>query len=244
MTLAFDHFVLLVNDLDAAQADFEALGFTVQERADTEHGKTRFRFVSFEDGSYILLTAFASAEDQAAHRLGPVLEAGEGWADWSFALPDVTAARAALDAAGLAAEGPVRVSNVIADGRPWALDLLMCGRGAGGDVSLPFLISDLEGRAARIPAARPHTNGATGMVGLSLSTGDTATVGRVLKLLGGSELTRGHFDFGAVSVDLLPLNTPNGRAGGGMVELVLSGPEAREFDRTLAHGAPMRMEAR
>ncbi|SFC62546.1 VOC family protein [Tropicimonas isoalkanivorans] len=243
MTLAFDHFVLLVRDLDAAQRDFEALGFTVQDRADTEHGKTRFKFVPFEDGSYILLTSYTSPEAQAAHRLGEVLDAGEGWADWSFAVADAEDVRARLDAANLPSKGPVRVSNVIADGAPWALDLLMCGRGANGDVCLPFVVSDVEGRAARIPSPKPHRNGATGLKSLTLSTESPEAVVKSLAALGGTEVAKGHFVFGEVSVTVAPIDTPQGRPGGGMVEAVLTGPVSRTFDIALSHGAPMRMEA-
>jgi len=241
VSLPFDHLVLLVSDLDAAARDFAAMGFTVQQRADTEHGKTAFRFVCFDDGSYILLTAFTSAEAQASHRLGEVLAAGEGWADWSFTVPDAAATGAALTAAGLPGRGPVPVSNVIADGSRWALDLLMCGRGAGGDVALPFVVSDVEGRAARIPAPVPHANGATGLVALSLSSADRALVGRTLAVLGGTETAPGRYDFGRVRVEVLPLDAPGGRAGGGMVRAVLSGGEAREFDLALTHGAPLSM---
>lgn len=242
MTIAFDHIIVLVHDLDAAARDYRALGFTVLERADTEHGKTRFRFVSFPDGSYILLTAFASAEAQASHRLGEVLADGEGWADWSFVLPDVTQTGAALAEAGFAVADPVRVSNIIADGRSWALDLLMCGRGAGGDVSLPFVISDVKGRAARIPTdAAPHANGATGIAGISISTGNHDAVARTLVALGGSNASSNRFDFGKGWVKVVPLDTPMGRRGGGVVELVLSGPQQDNFDLALTHGAPISM---
>lgn len=241
MSITFDHLIVLVHDLEAAARDYQALGFTVLERHDTEHGKTRFRFVSFDDGSYILLTSFASAADQASHRLGEVLTAGEGWADWSFVVPSANATAAALS--GFPQSGPVSVSNVIADGRKWALDLLMFGRGAGGDVSLPFVISDVEGRPARIPAPLPHANGATGIVGLKLSSADPATVGRTLVALGGTEVSPNRYDFGATWVEVLPLDTAGGRLGGGMVEAVLSGSTAQSLDLGLAHGAPLRIEA-
>ena len=110
LTIAFDHLVLLVHDLEAASADFRRLGFTVLERVDTEHGATRFRFISFADGAYILLTAFADDEARAGHRLGEVLDHGEGWADYSLVVPDAGAVAAALGAAGHETRGPVRVS--------------------------------------------------------------------------------------------------------------------------------------
>ena len=242
MTLSFDHFVLLVDDLDLAVRDFQELGFTVLERADTEFGKTRFRFISFEDGSYILLTAFASPGDRIAHRLGVVLDEGEGWADWSFTVPDAPEAGRVLKKAGFSVADPVRVSNVLADNRPWALQLLMCGRGANGDVALPFLVSDVEGRAARIPGPEPHENGATGAIGLSISTPDEEIVGATLAAMGGVETAPGHFSFGKVWVEVLPLTAPKSRPGGGMVEVVLSGGTDRVFDSRLTHQAPLRME--
>lgn len=239
MSIPFDHLVLLVHDLDAAAQGFERAGFTVQERADTEHGKTRFRFICFDDGTYILLTAFASPEDQAAHRLGGVLAQAEGWADWSFCLPDVDATAAAMSAQGLPNAGPVPVSNVIATGETWALRLLMCGRGAEGDPALPFVVSDVEGRSARIPAPKPHANGATGMTALSLSTGAPEVVGATLLALGGRETAPGVFDYGAATVTVLPESA--GRPGGGIVEVVLTGPEDRSFDSAATHGAALRM---
>ena len=239
--MRFDHFILLVTDLDAAARDFETMGFTVLERADTEHDKTAAKFVCFDDGSYLLLTCFTSAEAQASHRLGAVLSAGEGWADWCLTVPDAAATGAALAAAGLPLRGPISVSSVIADGSRWALELVLAGRGAKGDVCLPFVVSDVEGRAARIPAPKPHANGATALVGLSLSSGDPAIVGKTLKTLGATETAPGHFDFGDVWVEILPLDTPQGRAGGGMVKAVLSGGEARDFGLTLSHGAPLTM---
>ena len=240
MSITFDHLIVLVHDLDTASRDYQALGFTVQERHDTEHGKTRFRFISFDEGSYILLTAFASAADQASHRLGEVLAAGEGWADWSFVVPDASAIAAAL--ASFPQSGPGRVSNVIADGRTWALDLLMFGRGAGGDVCLPFVVSDVEGRSARIPGPVPHANGATGIVGLRLSSADPVAVGNILMALGGTAATPCRYDFGAIWVEVLPLDAEGGRPGGGMVEAVLSGPAAQVLDLHRAHGAPLRIE--
>lgn len=241
MTIAFDHLVLLVNDLDAAARDFAALGFTVLERADTSHGSTAFRFVPFADGSYILLTAFTSDAGRQGHRLGPVMDAGEGWADYSFVVPDATAAAAALSKAGFAARGPVPVANVLAGGERWALDLLMTGRGSGGDVALPFLVSDVEGRGHRIPGPATHANGATGIAGLSVSTGNPDLVRRTLAAIGG-RVEGDRVIFGRGHVDILPLDAPQARPGGGIVSVTLTGTADRALDAGLTHGAPLRIE--
>ncbi len=244
MSITFDHFVLLVDDLDAAARDFAALGFTVLDRADTSHGTTIFKFVSFADGAYILLTAFTSEAGRAAHRLGPVMDAGEGWADYSFVVPDTHAAGAALTAAGYPTRGPVSVSNVLAGGEKWALDLLMTGRGAKGDVALPFLISDVEGRAHRIPGPSQHANGANGIASVTVSTANPRRVADTLVAIGGRDVAmpdgiRVHFD--GCHVDILTLEAaPQGRPGGGIVGISLTGGAAgNTLDLSLSHNAPM-----
>lgn len=250
MKIVFDHLVLLVNDLEAAARDYAALGFTVLERADTSHGSTIFKFVSFADGSYILLTAFTSDEGKKGHRLGPVMDSGEGWADYSFVVPDATAAGAALAAAGFITKGPVPVSNVLAGGERWALDLLMTGRGAGGNVALPFLVSDVEGRGHRIPGPSVHANGATGIRSVALSADDPRRVADTLVAIGGLEEAGGkglRIRFGTSHVDVLALSdAPDGRPGGGIVEVDVAGgadlPQGgRVLDAALAHGAPIRL---
>lgn len=256
MSLQFDHVVLLVNDLEKAAADFSALGFTILERADinASHGSTVFRFVSLADGSYILLTAFTSPEAMAKHRLGPVLEAGEGHADWSFTVANATALGNQLKEAGMPVGGPVVVSNEVEGGHKWGLDLLMLGRGAGGDVALPFVVSDNEGREYRIPGPSTHANGATAMVGIRLSSVDVETVLRTLVAIGGKDAGASptnagdrRVDFGATWIDIAPEAVTGGRAGGGIVEVVLASSDpalpagGRVLDVGLAHGAPIRL---
>lgn len=250
MNITFDHLVLLVNDLEVAARDFAALGFTVIDRADTSHGSTVFKFVSFADGSYILLTAFTREQGKMGHRLGPVMDEGEGWADYSFVVPDATAANTTLGAAGFSVKGPVSVSNVLAGGESWGLDLLMTGRGAGGDVALPFLVSDVEGREHRIPGPSTHANGAKGIRSVAVSSDDPRRVADTLIAIGGQEEASGNglrVRFGQVHVDVLTLSeTPDGRKSGGMVTVdVIGGPdlalEGRVLDTALSHGAPIRL---
>ena len=81
MPLNADHFIVLVSDINQATHDYRVLGFTVQERADKVSHGVLYRFIVFEDSSYILLTAFTDPAVQARHRLAPILQEGEGWAD-------------------------------------------------------------------------------------------------------------------------------------------------------------------
>lgn len=230
---AIDHLVLLVNDLDAASRDFAALGFTVLERADTSHGATIFRFVAFADGSYLLLTAFTSEAGRQAHRLGPVMEAGEGWADYSFTVADAHATAAALQAAGHPTRGPVSVSNLLAGGEAWGLNLVMTGRGAGGDVALPFVVSDVEGRSHRIPGPLPHANGAQGIRSIAVTTAAPEQVAATLAAIGAGN-----------QIAILPLDTPGSRPGGGILSVEIATSDAsligRTADLALSHNAPIR----
>lgn len=165
MGARFDHLVLLVTDIDAATRDFGALGFSVRDRADTSHGSTSFRFVAFADGSYILLTAFTSEAGRQGHRLGPVLDAGEGWADYSFTVPDAAAAGAALGARGFPTRGPVAVANVLAGGERWRLELLMAGRGPGATWRCPSSSPTSRAAAIAFPARRSTPTGRRGLPG-------------------------------------------------------------------------------
>jgi hypothetical protein len=242
-----DHLILLVEDLDRASADIAALGFTVQERADTKHGTTRFRFVTFEDGSYILITAFTSREAAAGHRLGPVLAEGEGWADYSFAVADLDEAAARATTGGTVLGSVHDVRNVVASGKEWALRLLVAGHGASGDDALPFLIQDVVGRDVRIPAAVPHANGAIGVAEIRVSAPDpAATASRLAALVGVSVATAADGGFslhvGSCTVTVLPHRPggPGARRTGGMTSAVLRcrpGLKAVALDGLATHHA-------
>lgn len=187
MTIAFDHLIILVRDLDAAVRDYEQLGFTVDERSDAVEGAMANRFICFADGSYLLLSAFHDLETAGSHRLAPLLAEREGWADYSYVVDNVGAAAERLRDAGLPARGPIRVANALTSGETWALDLLMAGIGAGGEEALPFLVQDVEGRNHRIPQATRHRNGATGVAGVRLRASSIASVLGALTILLGEK---------------------------------------------------------
>lgn len=266
--ILLDHAVHLVHDLPKAEADFRALGFVVQSRADLQPGHgAQYRFVVFRGGSYLLLTQFLSAQTAAAHRLGPDLAEGEGYGDYCFALADVDAAQAALAARAQPSRGPVAVENRLADGRDWALRLLMAGKGATAldqgapvDMALPFLIADVTGRAARIPPFQSHPNGLNSLAGVAITTPDAAAsatrLGQILGLApqawgAGFRLSAG------LPVDILPDPAlpgaaKRGRQRGGLYEITLapdggdSGPCAYApgslLDLQASHGARLRLQ--
>ncbi|SFU21188.1 VOC family protein [Mesorhizobium sp. YR577] len=253
MSFAFDHLIILVHDLEAAVRDYEALGFTVQQREDSVEGSMLNRFICFADGSYLLLSTFAEPAKAAAHRVGRYLASGEGWADYSFVVDDVEAVHGRLASAGLPTRGPVKVANTLATGEAWSLDLLMAGVGADGDDALPFIVEDKQGRSHRIPAARAHSNGATGIAGIRLAVASSPSIVKALEIMAGHALkttsvtvakkaaTRVAFGCGWLDiVENLDLN----RGMGGMFEVVLTTNAADiRLDPSLMHGAAMSFAA-
>lgn len=217
-TPMIDHVVLLVHDLDAAAARLEAAGLTVLQRADIkEKPGSRFRFVSFADGSYILLNAF-SDEALKKHRLGPILSEREGWGDWSVAVADLDATIARAGAAGLPLGGENAVKNVLSTGETWGLRLLVSGRGSPGDQALPFMVQDVEGRAARIPGPSQHSGGARGIVGVTVASDDPQASARALAVLAGlPEPQETSVAVGPARIDFVPTDpagTGTARLGG------------------------------
>ncbi|WP_430259574.1 VOC family protein [Neorhizobium sp. IRS_2294] len=244
-----DHIIALVNDVEKAAADYAALGFTILERQDSQHGSAVYRFICLDDGSYILITAFTDAEALKKHRLGPLLAAGEGWGDYSFTVVSVDALSKELEAMGSKTAGPVDVGNTLADGSKWGLKLLMTGRGTGGDDALPFVVEDVVGRGYRIPAAVPHANGATGIARMIIASPMAEATAKVLAAqmaapMQAAEAYQGRQAFsiaaGTYSVTVFQDDaaSPIGRIGGGLYAVELKGSEAKgALDLTLAHGA-------
>jgi catechol 2,3-dioxygenase-like lactoylglutathione lyase family enzyme len=248
VTIAFDHMILLVRDLEMATRDFREMGFVVAERDDAEEGAMANRFVSFADGSYILLSAFRDPASATSHRLAPLLAEGEGWTDYSYRIRDVAGAAERLREAGLPLRGPLRVGNQLASGEPWSLDLLLTGIGAGGEEALPFLVEDREGRNHRIPAPEPHPNGVRGIVGVRLRVASEAPVLQALAAMLGQ--TPQLVDAGRSRVRCYQIDDtwleieedetiPLGR--GRLAEVVLTG-DRKVLPAALLHGAALRFE--
>lgn len=255
MPLNADHFIVLVADMARAVADYRALGFTVQERADSASHGALYRFVVLADGSYILLTAFTDPAVLARHRLAPVMQEGEGWADYSFAVASTAAVTERLAGLDAPTAGPIEVANTLADGSKWGLKLLMTGRGAGGDLALPFVVEDIAGRNHRIPAYVPHANGVADVATIRIASDRPADTAKRLSAITGAAADAGAASFegrlslrlggGAIEVfdDAAPQRL--GRTGGGLYELVLRGATAIPLmDLHLAHGARIRVEPR
>ena len=182
MSLALDHIVIAVADLDRAMADYRALGFQVLPGGQHPGRTSHNALVVFADGAYLELIAWrAPAPEERWYR---TLSAhGEGLVDYALLPADTAQALAQARARGLhTLTGPLDGGRLRPDGAQlrW-----QTARHATPDV--PFLCGDLTPRALRVPegSVRQHPNGAQGVAEVTVAVHNLdATLARYRALLG------------------------------------------------------------
>ena len=164
MSLALDHVVILVTELEAAIADYTALGFTVQRGGTHADGATHNALIGLADGSYLELIAFL--DKVPAHRwAAPAARGHEGFIDFALLPASVGAAIDAARARGLDYQGPVDGGRLRPDGQRLRWQI-----GTPPTRELPFLCGDITPRALRVREGevREHANGAAGVAALTV----------------------------------------------------------------------------
>lgn len=171
MLHSIDHIVVLVNDLDAASADWTRAGFTVTPGGTHAAGLTHNALVTFADGSYFELIAFFHPEQEQEHRWWPRVADGEGLIDYALLSDDLASDAAAARGHGLEMTGPEDAGRQRPDGQRLEWKSVMLGRGIG-EPTMPFIIEDVTPRELRVPggSATQHPLGTTGIAGLTLVT--------------------------------------------------------------------------
>jgi catechol 2,3-dioxygenase-like lactoylglutathione lyase family enzyme len=259
MIRAIDHIVILVADLDAAIADYTALGFTVTPGGEHTGGATHNALVVFADDTYLELIAFKRPAPE--HHWYRYSALGEGLIDFALLPTTIESDLAAARERGLAIEGPFPGGRLRPDGQQVAWQT---GRAPAPD--LPFLCGDVTPRALRVPEgdARVHANGVTGIVRLTVAVADLgASVSRYRALLGIAEREGAASDapaaartaifiLDAASIALATTADSSDSAlsarlalrGEGPFALALRGVNQHtSFDLDLAHGARMELVA-
>jgi catechol 2,3-dioxygenase-like lactoylglutathione lyase family enzyme len=266
MITGIDHIVILVADLDRAQAEYAAAGFTVVPGGEHAGGLTHNALVAFADGTYLELLAFRRplAELAPGMPLPPgglsrlterwIARAagGPGLLDFALLPTALAAGLAAARARGLALEGPRPGGRRRPDGQEVAWEL-----GIPAAPDLPFLCVDVTPRDLRVPtgAAREHANGAHGVAGITVAVPALATaVAHYTALLGAAPTgddaaapgaARATFLLGAAEITLLAPDGPDDplhaylTAGGARPYTLqlLARPGARPLDPTGLGGA-------
>jgi hypothetical protein len=188
MITGIDHIVILVDNLDRAQAEYATVGFTVVPGGEHAGGLTHNALVAFADGTYLELLAFRRplAELASGMSLPPGglsrlterwiarVTGGPGLLDFALLPTTLAADLAAARARGLALEGPRSGGRRRPDGQEVAWEL-----GIPVAPDLPFLCADVTPRDLRVPtgAAREHANGARGVAGITVAVDTLAPAG-------------------------------------------------------------------
>ena len=191
--LTFDHAVLVVDNLDDAVRDYQALGFHVTPGGTHAGGWTHNALIGLADGGYLELIATVQPrhttllrtlrQHGALHLLQPdfalvqqrfmhSVALGEGFRDFALLATALEAQIEAANEAGLSLVGPLDGARKRPDGVQLAWRF-----GLPPDASLPFLIDDVTPRARRVPAAArdAHPNGAVGVAEVRFAVRDLGT---------------------------------------------------------------------
>lgn len=181
MSLSIDHIVIAVRDLAQASANYARAGFTVTPGGWHTGGATHNSLISFADGSYFELIAFAEPDREQPHKWWPRFAKGEGTVDYAMLSPDLGAEAERLRAAGLTVEGPVDGGRERPDGKTLAWRSLTLGT----EVPLPFVIEDVTPRELRVPPApaTEHEVGVMGVAGLVVLVPDLEAAARAYAAL-------------------------------------------------------------
>lgn len=167
-----DHAILGVRDLEAARAAYARLGFTLTPRGRHVGWGTANYCIMFADGYVELLGIVDPA--QFTNGLDTFLERREGLLGLAFATPDAAQAARALQASGVAADGPKDLGRSLelpdGDAMP-RFRLVMLPPEATPGVSA-FAVEHLTPALMRRPEWLRHANGATGLVGLTAVVAD------------------------------------------------------------------------
>lgn len=159
MSWRLDHVVVAVRDLEAAMADYRALGFQVLVGGQHTGRLSHNALVVFDDGAYLELIAWRGDNDEPWHR---VLQAdGEGLVDHALWPPAI-----AHDVAAARRRGLHSLGDVVDGGRLRPDGQAVAWRSARQATrALPFLCADVTPRALRVPegAARQQPNGVRGV---------------------------------------------------------------------------------
>jgi catechol 2,3-dioxygenase-like lactoylglutathione lyase family enzyme len=260
--LPLDHVVILVTELEAAIADYTALGFTVQRGGTHADGATHNALVGFADGSYLEIIAFLkpASEHRWAHHNS---RGHSGFVDFALLPPSVGEVVRAARGRGLAYDGPFDGGRLRPDG-----ERLVWQSGTPTTPDLPFLCGDVTSRALRVREGnvRVHDNGVHGVAAITVAVADLArSVSRYRALLGPAAaaqlaevplaglalqaatlplgpttlvlVSNGPAAHGAVASEPGVLAQALGGRGEGVIGLTLRGPRAVALPLAGTHGA-------
>lgn len=183
--LRIDHAILAVQDLDAAMADFTAMGFTVRYGGVHASGATHNALIVFRDGTYLELMALTgrpALPDTADYSF--LFAHGETFAGLCLSAADLSAVVASVRSRGGSVDDPAEGGRA----RPDGVEMRWRTVWVDGQ-PLPFIIEDLTPRNLRVSddaALTAHENGAKGLAGVNIQAASETLLGRFDALFGAS----------------------------------------------------------
>lgn len=205
--LAFDHIIIAVRELDAAIADYQALGFAVYYGGKHTHKPTHNGLISLADGRYLELLAPVDPTDIDGTLAQ--LAQGEGFAGYALLSQDIVADAARLQQSGMDFVGPSDGHRDRYDGER----VLWQALNFTGTRS-PFLIADVTPHLLRVPNDAEkiaHANGVLGVAGVTVAVQNLATAeewySKILGVAatghgGDDEMSTATFDLGDHTISL------------------------------------------
>lgn len=185
-TLALDHVILVVSDLQIATQQFSQLGFSVIPGGVHSGGLTHNALVPFPDGTYLellsttrssrlkflfllkrlrLLSLYIGDDSAINRRLTNDLASGIGMADYCMLSGDLEKEISQLLTRGAQFTDPIPGGRLRPDGQEIAWRTAV-----PRSLDLPFLIDDQTRRNLRLPSVADdyHENGILGISGLAI----------------------------------------------------------------------------
>lgn len=198
-TLAFDHAVIYVPNLDQAISQFNAMGFNV--KLGGEHAYTHNALIIFSDRTYIellslkprwyrwlliiaaktgLINRIADRKSDISWRIMRWIGYRYGPIDWALRTDNIEASLARLKTSNIPLLDSQIYQRTRVDGQlvEWSI-------GSAKDLDLPFLIQDRTAIDLRIPLGDHtiHPNGALGIRRIAISARNTLSTSRNLRTL-------------------------------------------------------------
>jgi len=186
-----DHTLVGVRDLEAARARYAALGFTLCPRGSHIGWGTANYCIMFAQ-DYVELLGIVDPS-QFTNNLDTFLARREGLMGLAWSTEDAAAAHAALDRAGIEADGPKGLSRRLELPEGTVLpEFELVHLPPEATPGIPsFICHHLTPELMRRPDWPSHANGAVGMVGVTAVVADPEAVARAYEaLLGAGAVTR------------------------------------------------------
>lgn len=188
--LGLDHCIIAVEDLDAARADYEKLGFTAAPLGDHQNRATANHCLMFPE-TYLELLGVNEPQHPDGGLRDAIAARGEGLHRLALGTPDADAVKAQVEALGVRTEGPTDLARPSKEpaGMVKFRNLQLSADDLAG---IPvFMCGHKTPELMRNTRLLTHANGANRFAGVTALVADpVATAAALMKLFGEQSITQ------------------------------------------------------